>query len=146
MSIVSLIKQLFSFLNLELKRKQDFEAIVLNDLLKDSSFLTIFDVGAYVGEKTLYYKRLFPLSKIHCFEPFPESYDKLVKNTSNKSSIILENMAVSDHTSKVEFSIKNNFDQGNSLLESSTEEYGEIAKDILKETKRILVNTTTLDD
>jgi len=39
--------------------------------------LTIFDVGAHQGETALRYRQLFPRSKIHSFEPFPESFDLL---------------------------------------------------------------------
>lgn len=37
----------------------------------------IFDVGANIGETALRYRELFPAATIHCFEPFPLSFERL---------------------------------------------------------------------
>ena len=44
--------------------------------------VVILDIGAFNGNTALKYKKLFPLSRIYSFEPFPESFSELVKNTS----------------------------------------------------------------
>lgn len=43
------------------------------------SELIIFDAGAYIGDVALKYNNLFPGSKIYCFEPFRDSWEKLKK-------------------------------------------------------------------
>ncbi|MET0168053.1 MAG: hypothetical protein ABW318_24070, partial [Vicinamibacterales bacterium] len=35
----------------------------------------IFDVGAHHGSVARTYRRLFPGALIHCFEPFPDSFN-----------------------------------------------------------------------
>lgn len=37
----------------------------------------IFDVGANIGQTALHYRALFPGATIHCFEPFPPSFEQL---------------------------------------------------------------------
>jgi len=41
-------------------------------LFHDHDNITIFDVGAYVGDVTKTYRGIFPLAMIYCFEPFAD--------------------------------------------------------------------------
>ena len=50
---------------------------VQNLLMRDTEHLTIFDVGAYVGNVTKIYRGMFPKATIYCFEPFPDSFEEL---------------------------------------------------------------------
>ncbi len=46
---------------------------------------TLFDVGAHHGETESLLRGLFPAASIHCFEPFPSSFQILQKKVSGKS-------------------------------------------------------------
>jgi|GEM_PF-4348008 len=43
---------------------------------------TIFDIGAGVGAAAIYFHHYFPEAHIYCFEPDPDLYELLKKNTS----------------------------------------------------------------
>jgi FkbM family methyltransferase len=47
--------------------------------------LTLFDVGAHHGETENLLRGLFPAAAIHCFEPFPKSFEVLKTKISGKS-------------------------------------------------------------
>lgn len=64
-------------------------------LLNSAAALTIFDVGAYVGDIALTYRRVFPQASIHCFEPFPASFARL-KQSCQEPSIRLNHVALSN--------------------------------------------------
>jgi FkbM family methyltransferase len=56
----------------------------------------ILDVGAHIGDVAKSYRKLFPDARIHCFEPFPSSYEKLVNAVSGMESTSCHRIAVSD--------------------------------------------------
>ncbi|MGE0089289.1 MAG: FkbM family methyltransferase [Bacteroidales bacterium] len=57
---------------------------------------TIFDVGANLGNYTLLLSENFKKSKIYCFEPHPNNFDKLNKNLSNTQNVSTYNIGFSD--------------------------------------------------
>lgn len=65
-------------------------------LLPASATPIIFDVGAHHGHVSLYFRRLFPSATIYAFEPFPDSYEQLRKNTSTDTMIKAFNFGFSD--------------------------------------------------
>jgi FkbM family methyltransferase len=56
----------------------------------------IVDVGANIGFSILYFKRLFPASRIYAFEPNPEAFKFLQENvrTNNLDSVVLFNVGL----------------------------------------------------
>lgn len=146
MDASKLVKQFFKVFKLNVSRQIDFEKTVLTHLLGCTPNPVIVDVGAYVGEKSMYYKKIFPEAQVFCFEPFVESFNKLTTNVSAKKNVRLENIALSNYRGKAQFSVKTGFDQGNSLFESSNEEFGTIAADIMKESAKVEVDVNTLDN
>ena len=56
----------------------------------------IFDVGAHHGSVARTYLRLFPGALIHCFEPFPDSFNILSENLKGDSRIHCHQTALSD--------------------------------------------------
>ena len=66
---------------------------------KGTESLTIFDVGAYIGQITGIYEEIFPEATIYCFEPFPDSFRKL-EELSRNQKIKVYQMAVSDQVDK----------------------------------------------
>jgi FkbM family methyltransferase len=67
---------------------------------------TIIDCGANVGFSTLYFKSIYPNSKVICFEASKETFDKLEKTLekNNIHGVVAEQVALSNReVSEVEF-------------------------------------------
>ncbi len=58
--------------------------------------LTIFDIGANVGQTAKSLAEVFPSSKIYSFEPVPETFAKLQNNTARIRNVECINMALGD--------------------------------------------------
>ncbi len=56
----------------------------------------MLDVGANIGQTTRFLSREFPTSKIFAFEPIPESFELLRRNTSQLGNVSLHEVAMSD--------------------------------------------------
>jgi FkbM family methyltransferase len=61
------------------------------------------DCGANIGLATLFFKRLYPESEIHAFEPDPETFKMLRRNVEQNSLsyVYLYNVALSDQQGAV---------------------------------------------
>ena len=67
---------------------------VIKKLINNKNIM-IFDVGANRGQSIDYFKKIYPTSIIHSFEPVKEEYQKLIHNYKSKS-IFLNNEGVAD--------------------------------------------------
>lgn len=105
--------------------------------LANSDVKTVFDVGANVGLWTNQFKRNHPTSKIYSFEPVPETFETLVKNTQNLEDVRLFNLALSDSNDHLEF----NYYPNNSYFSSIYEDHLPGMKPVKK-----LVNAQKGDD
>jgi FkbM family methyltransferase len=103
----------------------------------------IFDIGAYIGEVTSIYKNIFPQSVIYCFEPFPDSFQKL-KKLCTDSSIAAYQIAMSDKQGTAVLNINTDL-SCNSLFPRPDDGFRYYAKDS-QNTRQIEVDTTTLDN
>jgi 2-O-methyltransferase len=56
----------------------------------------ILEAGAHIGRDTIKMAKLWPESTIYAFEPVPELFEQLVKNTHNYPHIICYQLALSD--------------------------------------------------
>lgn len=65
----------------------------------------IFDIGANIGWYSNHLSKKLPSASIYSFEPIPETYAQLKRNTENNnaSNIVLNNFAFSDTISKLTF-------------------------------------------
>ncbi len=120
---------------------------------KDSYFLlkkfmkidnpVIFDVGACDGSTIYEFKQILPLSIIHSFEPFPESYENLVKVSHKFKDVHTYQIALSNTDTKDTFYV-NKSKATNSLLKPT------ITKSFIDEhaipEKQIIIQQRTLDD
>ncbi len=78
----------------------------------------IIDVGANVGQFSSCASIFFPKSKIDAFEPIPECFNILVKNTSAIKEINSYNFAIGDKDSSISFYV-NAESQSSSALPTS---------------------------
>lgn len=115
---------------------------LINDSIEE---LIIFDVGAYVGSVAKIYTKLFPRSKIYCFEPFPDSFLKLKENTSLNKNIYTFNYGFSDEEGITSFQV-NSSSPTNSLLKTSALSGNFWSQDLLKTINSVDVKMRTLDN
>lgn len=47
----------------------------------------VFDVGAHMGQTALHFRKVFKQANIHCFEPIPENFIQLKRNSASKDRI-----------------------------------------------------------
>jgi len=64
--------------------------------LIDKDAITIFDVGAHVGEVTARYRKLFPAATVYALEPFPESFSQLQANIQHDKLVHAINIGLTD--------------------------------------------------
>lgn len=69
----------------------------------------IFDVGANIGQTSLYFHSLWPDADIYAFEPVTATYEKLTRAVAAQSSQInCERIALSDECGEVNIHLSNN--------------------------------------
>jgi len=76
-------------------------------LPKDLKNPTIVDIGSHIGISALYFKHRHPDAKVICFEPDPETFKLLQKNTKNLEDVELHNSAVHDFTGQAQLGVGN---------------------------------------
>ena len=54
----------------------------------------LIDLGGNIGLWSLEFKRAYPKSEIHIFEPSSTAFEKLVANTKNQKNVKVYNLAV----------------------------------------------------
>ena len=85
-------KQLFERFGYQISRKNPF---TVQGQLISAKDPIIFDIGAHVGSITKIYRNIFPRAFINSFEPFPQSFQELLKNTEGDSRIFCHQKAAS---------------------------------------------------
>lgn len=76
---------------------------------------TIFDVGAHIGQTSLYFHKGIPNINIYAFEPIKSTYNVLLKNIQDFKNIKPHNIALGGIIENVEVKL---FDKGGSSLNS----------------------------
>lgn len=92
----------------------------------------ILDLGANIGIASIWFRLNYPESIIHAYEPNPEVYEILVKNTSSFNNIHCFNEAISNQKEKIDFNI--------SKRSFSSSVY------LLNDYKKVHIDATTIDD
>jgi FkbM family methyltransferase len=95
------IKNIFRQLGFDIRRinQVPFGVDYCADLqycLNGSQLDVVFDVGANIGQTTSHILKYFPGCQIYAFEPFPDTFEKLVTNTKNFSNVKTINKALSN--------------------------------------------------
>jgi FkbM family methyltransferase len=113
--------------------------------LANAGLLTIFDVGACIGEITRAYVEMFPTARVYSFEPFFESYDKLRASFVNYPNVRVYNMGLSDKSGRQQF-YSNTFSPTNSLLEPSSAADKAWGQGVVQAQALVECDFTTLDE
>ncbi|ARK09912.1 FkbM family methyltransferase [Fibrella sp. ES10-3-2-2] len=106
------------------------------------SISTILDVGANQGQFALAATWMYPLAQVYSFEPLPDIYISLCKNTNRKSLINTFNTALGTTEGSISF-YKNDYSHASSALPISFFQVSELPETAI--TNEIIVPVTTLD-
>jgi FkbM family methyltransferase len=79
-------------------------------------FNTIIDVGANEGQYATKILCIFPLAKVHCFEPLPEVFEKLKFDFRKNENVTTYNFALGAAESEMTI-YRNEYSPSSSLLE-----------------------------
>jgi len=77
-------------------------------LLGSASVQTVFDVGANVGQTALVLAREYREADVFAFEPVPSTYQQLLRNTKQVSSIRCFNIGLGTNTCHREITLYGN--------------------------------------
>jgi len=120
-----------------------YSELYLTKIFSKKDKLLIFDVGAHRGETVSRLIKLFPNSKVLCFEPFPDSFQHL--KSFEAENIVLHNFGFSDNSGTEEFFV-NHGSATNSLLRSSENaEHTWGNPEVLNQKSKINCEFTTMD-
>ena len=104
----------------------------------------IVDCGAHDGTDSIELARIFPLGKIHSFEPIPDIYNSLLTNSKKYKNIQTYPIALGSNNEKSEMFVSSgNSDASSSLLEPSGHKTSH--PDVFFK-KKIIVNVYTLSE
>lgn len=94
------------------------EIFIKDEYKKDFKFNPhiIFDLGSNIGLSVIYFKLKYPDAKIYAFEPDPNIFERLKKNTQQFNDVFCFNLAVSGKSGKEKFYIYPNSSMSSSLL------------------------------
>jgi len=144
----TLIKAALEKLGYSIRNIKDLDGTssqhIIKNLFNADDVITIFDVGAHIGQSATYYKSTFKNSNIYSFEPFQNSFEILKR--LNLTDFKPYNLGLSDKKG-VESFCSNKGSPTNSLLSlslSAKETWGGIEG--LSHVERIECEFTTLDD
>lgn len=120
-----------------------FEANLTNFLLnyiKEGD--VVFDVGAHVGYYTMLNSSLVgETGQVHSFEPTPRTFETLKNNTSSKKNVTVNNNAVLDKETEIEFvDYGPKYSAFNSFQKRTSDEMSFLSKP-----EKIKVKTVSLD-
>jgi FkbM family methyltransferase len=118
--------------------------IDMRRLCKDVGRPTIFDVGAHHGQTALRFREIFPESLILSFEPFPESFGTLRRNTASDPNIKTFDFGLSDKDGVFKFH-SNPSSATNSLLSTDCQGSATWCEGLLETEKIVEARFRTLD-
>ncbi len=144
-----LLSKVLAALGYRIEKRRSQEELVFEvqrKLSQGQSPLTIFDVGANVGDTVLEYHKIFGnQSRIYAFEPFADSFAQLEQNTSAYPNIFIFQKALGHQTGEAFFNV-NSFAATNSLLDSTEVGISNWGEGLLETQRKIKVPMQTIDD
>lgn len=105
----------------------------------------VFDVGAHDGETAMRLRGLFPMARIHCFEPFPDSCALLERATHGDPRTTIHRLGLSDARGTAMMNL-NASTATNSLLRTDPRASETWGAGLVDTVGAIEITTTTLDD
>lgn len=87
----------------------------------------VIDVGANIGQSATKFKKIFPTSIIHSFEPSPSTFQKLNENCASLDGVTTWNFGIGSTNSTIPF-LENEFSDMSSFLAPSEFSWGKVVK------------------
>ncbi|MEM0173177.1 MAG: FkbM family methyltransferase [Sulfolobaceae archaeon] len=112
--------------------------------LKKYPIRTIIDVGANEGQFARYISKIFPEAILYCFEPVPETFEKLKNWAVKNGNINAFNIALGDFNGDIEMLQHTEHSPSSSILKTS--EICESLYPFTKKQKTINVRQMTMDN
>jgi len=146
----SIIKKLFNLLGFEInrinKKKLNFDDIYLSIFQEN---ITIFDVGANKGQSIERFKKIFPKSTIHAFEPIYNEFINLNTKYSKDKSIIINNFALGEKKYSKDLNLAkrsgvssfNEFNKNHKWIKVRSEQYNTDVNNFLEGKQNVKVET-----
>jgi FkbM family methyltransferase len=110
------VKGLAGLAGLSIIRRGHSDPFAEQKRLAGGGPLTIFDVGAFIGDISRAYVNIFPTAHVYSFEPFSRSFEQLMANMVAYPNVHVYNIGLSDIAGRQVF-YTNTFAPTNSLLE-----------------------------
>ena len=85
-------------------------------LLQHVEHPVVFDVGANIGQTLEKYAAVLPGARIHSFEPFPQSYQRLAATAAAHPPAVAHELALGANSGEATFHVNPEFHTRNSLL------------------------------
>jgi len=91
-----------TILDEELERFEEFQFLKIIETLLPSCSVSL-DIGANIGNHSIFMSKILQCSIIHAFEPIPFLYDKMIENFNNNGvdNVISHNIALSSKESNL---------------------------------------------
>jgi len=142
--LLTLIRRLCNELGLELIGREKMPRKSLLGL-RYYDFKTIIDVGANEGQFASMASKMFPQSRLYCFEPLPAAFKSLAAWVESRpeGNVKLFNMALGDKDGMVEMYYHTEHSPSSSLLPTTSNT--EMIYPVTKHQKSISVPLKTLD-
>ncbi|MEZ4904860.1 MAG: FkbM family methyltransferase [Spirosomataceae bacterium] len=113
--MINTIKKILTFFNLEINRRP-ISVTKKRQWLQDFDFKTILDIGANQGYFAKEMREMFPKAFIHCFEPLPDCFNQLLRNTQKDNLILCYPVGLGNQ-SEILTMYQNDYSPSSSLLE-----------------------------
>lgn len=101
-----LIKTIFKHLGIKIEKTKEIGENPFADMksfAKKSTSLLVFDIGAHKGESIELFRKHFPSTIIHSFEPNKDTFIDLKNNVSNLKNIHPWNLGIGSATGEIKF-------------------------------------------
>ena len=144
------IKKIIEMLGYEVK-KIDKKSLNFDDIYKMffKDDLMIFDVGANKGQSIERFKKIFPLSTIHAFEPIKKEYDSIKNYYEKQKEIFINNYALGENEYEKELNLSkrtgvssfNNFNLEHEWIKTRSRQYNTDIKGFLDGKEKVKVET-----
>jgi FkbM family methyltransferase len=129
---------------LGLRSKRDAAAFAAQRRLVRHEQAVIADVGAHLGQTAQRYRASFPQAAIHCFEPFPASFDTLRRTLAHDKGVHVHRVALGAAPGHATLNV-NRSSATNSLLRSDERAATYWGREVLVTETTVDVPVTTLD-